>query len=402
VRRFLSLTRKKFAMLITVLILAKLLLAVYTPPTDPTVYYLTLDLRSPSPDDRNPWGVLGNSSIYFWNALPITHNDTYILITSRGGLLPASLQLLVLIAKTPIIAADLMTGLILYLLGKNLWPSTNRGSLAAIMWFANPYATFVNEMCGAVDIIPVFTIMLAIYLLLRNRFLLTGLAIASGIALKLFPLVALPAVLYAARARSASAFTLLICVALSLLGTAEYIVWSGFPVFLPYYAQDITELVLGVENYFGYANLYYFMGLATFSVVLTYLILYDYCKARLRDPLSSTLVALLTYAAFLVFQIEYMLWIIPLLIIANLTTRRTIVLHFGILGTAFSLGWLQSGGYAAQLDAITNGLLQSNWISAVTNSPAANQVLLPLLQSFLVAFMLMTMTILAFPERFER
>ena len=398
-RQLFSLTRRRFAVLITVLILAKLILAAYTPPSDSTVYYLTLDLRSPSPDDRNPWGILGNASIYFWRALPITHNDTYTLITSRGAMLPASLQLLILIAKMPMIAADLMTGLILYLLGKNLWPSTNRSDLAALMWFANPYATFITEMYGAVDVVPIFTIMLAIYLVFRNRVLPAGLSIAAGIALKLFPLVTVPAILYAARVRCARPSKLLACVALSLAGVAEYVVWSGFPLLLPYNAQDITEFVLGVESYYGYANLYYFMGLATFSVFMTYLLLYDYRIALLSDPLSSALLALLAYTAFLAFQIEYVLWVIPLLTIAEVRSRKIRIPCAGIIATAFTLGWLQSDGYVSQFGPFMNAIVESNWVSVLTESPLVLQVISPILHSLLVASIVLTAIVVALPER---
>lgn len=401
VRRFLSLDKRKLTLLIVVLVLTKVVLAAITPAGDAVVYYLTLDTRSPSPDANNPWGILGNAAVSFWRILPITHNDTFVLINSIGHLLPTSLQLLVLIARMPLVIADLTIGYVLYLFGKQLWPSTKRGELVALLWLANPYATFVTEMYGAVDIIPLMGIMLSIYLVLRNKYLFAGIPVAFGVALKLFPLVTVPAILYAAHTRGAGRVKTLISVAMALLGTAVYFSWSGFPLSAPYNYQDITEFVLGVESYLGYANIYNFIGLATFSVIISYLLLYEYRNAQLANPLISAEVALLGFATFLVFQVEYILWVLPLLILANFTAKRTIPLHVFILVTAFSLGFLETNGYVEQLGLIMS-TLKNNWISVLTTSPLVDLVLGPLLHSLLAASMLLTILILATPKQSER
>lgn len=400
-RRFLSLGKRKLALFMAVLILIKVVLAAVTPPSDAVVYYLTLDTRNPTPDANNPWGLLGTAAVSFWRALPITHNDTFVLINSIGSVLPISLQLLVLVAKMPLVIADLTIGYLLYLLGKHRWPSTNRGDLAALLWLSNPYATFVTEMYGAVDVIPLMTIILSVYLLLKNRYLFAGASVACGIALKLFPLVTVPAILYAAQSRSAGRVRTLVSVIMALLGTAVYFLWSGFPLSTPYNFQDITEFVLGVESYLGYANIYNFMGVATFSVIISYLLLYEYRNAKLADPLASVLIALLAYATFLVFQIEYILWVIPLLVIANLTRKRTVLPHAFMLVAAFLLGFLETDGYVEQLRPILP-LMRTNWISIVTTSPLVDLVIGPLLHSVLAASMLLTIMIIASPERFER
>jgi len=400
VRRFLSMDKRKLTLLVVLLVLTKVILAAVTPPSDPVVYYLTLDTRSPSPDSNNPWGLLGNAAVSFWRALPITHNDTFVLITSRGGVLPLSLQLLVLVWKMPFLIADLTIAYVLYLLSKHLWPSTKRGDLAVLIWLANPYCTFVTEMYGAVDVIPIMGIMLAIYLVLKTKYLFAGISVACGIALKLFPLLTVPAILYAAQARGAGRVKTLVCVMMALLGTAVYFAWSGFPLSEPYNFQDITEFVLGVEGYLGYANIYDFLGLATFSVVICYLLLYEYRVVQLANPLKSVLIALLAFASFLVFQVEYILWVVPLLVLVNLTDKRTIFLHASILVTAFSLGFLETDGYAQQLGSILP-MLNNNWISIMTSSPLVDLVIGPLLHSLLVASMLLLILIVASPERYE-
>jgi hypothetical protein len=309
--------------------------------------------------------------------------------------LPLSLELLLLLVKLPLILADLFIAFVLFRLGKCLWPSTDRPVVASLLWLANPYATFVTEMMGAVDVIPVASITLAMFLVLKRRHVLGAVSLAAGIAVKLFPIVAVPTVLYSGFMDGSKRVKVVLSGVLALCGLFAYVAWSGFPFSQAYYTQSTTEFILGLQSLYGLGTSIDFIGLATFSVVISYLLAYEFRTEMFHKPETLFLFVLLGYLAFLDFRIEYLLWLIPLFILANLTDRRTIPLFVCILVTGFTTGFFISDGYTT-----TSGwtLLffnrSSEWATIILSSQFIDLVLRPLLRTFLAAFMILTMFLL--------
>ena len=102
---------------------------------------------------------------------------------------------------------------------------------------------FVTEMMGAVDVLPVASIMLALLLVVKRKHALGAASVAAGIALKLFPLVTIPAILYSSRIAGCRRVKILISALLAVLGLVAYVSWSQFPFSEAYYTQATTEFV---------------------------------------------------------------------------------------------------------------------------------------------------------------
>jgi hypothetical protein len=382
-------------LLVVALITIKVVMAMVTPASLPVMYYLLIQNDKRSPDANNPWGRYDNAAVSVWYAFPIHHPDLETFVTNKALFLPFSLQSLLLLVKLPLIGADMLIAFVLFRLGKHMWPTTNRPVIALLLWLANPYATFVTEMLGAVDVIPVASIIVALYLLVKGKHILGATSLAAGIAIKLFPIVTVPAFLYSSLVQGSRQVKILISGALAICGLFAYVSWSGFPFSEAYYTQSFTEFILGVQSLYGLGASVDFIGLATFSVIISYLLVYEFRPAMFQTPIAMTLFVLLVYLAFLDFQVEYMLWLIPLFVIVNFTQRKTVPLLISILATAFTLGFFINDGYAT-----TSGwtLLFFNrsagWATSLLSSQFIDLVLRPLLRTLLSAFMILSTFVL--------
>jgi len=125
------------------------------------------------------------------------------------------------------------------------------------------------------------------------------------------------------------------------------------------------------------------------------LLVYEFRPAMFQRPIAMTLFVLLAYVAFLDFQVEYMLWLIPLFVITNFTQRKTVPLLISILATAFTLGFFINDGYST-----TSGwtLLffnrSADWATSLLSSQFVDLVLRPLLRTLLSAFMILSIFVL--------
>jgi hypothetical protein len=381
--------------LFVALVAIKVILAMVTPPTMPVIYYLEVQSYTRSPDSTNPWGRFNNATLSVWYSLPIDHPPLETFLTSKSIFLPFSLQLLLLLVKLPLIAADVLIAFILLKLGKLLWPMTNRPYIAALLWFANPYAIFVTEMMGAVDVLPVASIMLALLLVVKRKHALGAASVAAGIALKLFPLVTIPAILYSSRIAGCRRVKILISALLAVLGLVAYVSWSQFPFSEAYYTQATTEFVLGTESLYGNAVTTDFIGLATFAVIISYLLAYEFRPELLHRPLTISLFTLLAYLAFLDFQAEYILWIIPLFCFVSLKVKKAIPLFISILVAAFALGFFTADGFTTSSGwSLLFFNRSTEWAVILLSNQFIDLVLRPLLRTLLTAFMLLSMLLL--------
>ncbi len=186
-----------------------------------------------------------------------------------------------------------------------MFPSSRIATYAALLWLANPYVTFVNEMMGAVDIIPVLTVMLGLYLVYGRRYLLSFLSVAVGVFVKLFPLFLIPAFVYSAKLEDVRSRKLFVYVLVALVALAGYVWWGllggriGFLYAETPITQSITEFILArqTESFiFAYGG-GDFLGVATFILVLVYLVVYEF-RPRQFGPREAVVVSVARLLGF--------------------------------------------------------------------------------------------------------
>lgn len=407
------LSRRKLAILLSALVLVKVALAILTPASVDVYSYLQIATRKDPTFSQSPWTYWYNGTLAAWMRLPIAHPSTDRIWSSTSILMDPSLHLLVFMTKLPMLAADLAVAFILYLLARKMFPASNTPWYVVLVWLANPYATFVNEMMAAADIVPVFATVLGIYLLYGRKYAYSILSLAAGIIMKLFPIFFVPGFLYLAHLNKVRSIKLVAYAIVAFVAFAAYASWALVGkniVFLngeTPITQSITEFILvrqsGSFTYnYGAGD---FLGIATFCLVLVYLVIYEFRPSQFTDPVSLALLVFLVYLAFLDVQFQFVIWVVPLLTIMHFRDRRTAVPSALIYLSSFLFGFARDG---FQTYSTYNLLFlklgnPSNWLekslSVFIKSPLADIVAMPLLRTALAAFMIVVVLLLAYPPR---
>lgn len=91
-----------------------------------------------------------------------------------------------LMVKMPIILGDLVMGLVLYHIVKELRDG-RWGERVFILWFMNPLVIWISSVSGQFDVLPALLTVMAFICFLRKRLVLTGLALGLGVLFKVYP-----------------------------------------------------------------------------------------------------------------------------------------------------------------------------------------------------------------------
>jgi hypothetical protein len=298
------------------------------------------------------------------------------------------------LVRLPTLLFDLGVAGGIYYVAKQLHASTQSCRLAALVWLANPYNTFVIEMIGAPDIAASFMTVMMVLLLLKRKILDASLALGAGTALKLYPILLLLPIMAYLEKNKASIMLRTSFVGVSLVGLLTYLSWISPPgyfvnsAFLVQYSpttQPITALLtFGTE-----------LGLSVGAVVLVlaYYAIWVFTANRKVPVIESIATLLLVYFTFSTLYPQYLLWALPFLTLDVCLRGKHRALLVLILALVFSWGFFYSGAY---LTYSGNSLLffplkgnQLPWYSMIVNqfltSPATQALLLPFLRAGLSA-----------------
>jgi Gpi18-like mannosyltransferase len=97
-----------------------------------------------------------------------------------------------IIFKTPLLIADALVGIILYKFVLEITKDSKKAKIAFVIWFFNPFVIMVNAIHGAFDVIPAFLSLLAIILVYKENYFWSGMVLMLGILSKLFPVFFVP------------------------------------------------------------------------------------------------------------------------------------------------------------------------------------------------------------------
>ena len=100
-----------------------------------------------------------------------------------------------ILVKLPLIIADVLIGIILYSIVKELIDE-KRAKMTFILWFFNPLVIFIDSIHGQFDVIPTLMTVLAFCLLCNRKYFSSGIAIGIGVMLKIFPIYLTPLYLF--------------------------------------------------------------------------------------------------------------------------------------------------------------------------------------------------------------
>ncbi len=315
--------------------------------------------------------------------------------------------------KIPLFVFDFLLALLLYEIALESGASKTAARWAFIAYFLNPLVIFMSAVHGAYDVIPEMLVVASFYLALRGRGLTSGIALGLGVITKVFPIFFLPllvAVLWRHRGVDESRGIVLrryAAWAAGVVGMAALVFWpSGL---LQGYSGLITVGPTLGENHGGFGiwswvqiptfgavqwELYWNTGLVmvltTISAVLLAIVVALAYLRRSRTGktdrewllafVATSFVSLIAFAAV---QPQYLLWVLPGMIIVAAVERRfrssiVIVTAAGVIFYLFGLSspllFLQPlATYTTLLSwsTITNSILASldrvGWIALVSS-----------------------------------
>ncbi|MHB1435321.1 MAG: glycosyltransferase 87 family protein [Thermoplasmata archaeon] len=274
-----------------------------------------------------------------------------------------------LVEKLPLFLLDLGAAGLAYLLVREC-ADERRARWALVGLFWNPLLLFLSAVPGEFDILPAFLVLAAVYLAMHGRGLSSGAALGLGAAIKLFPLFFLPLVLAILWRRGGPIPSRrAVPVSTALVGAAAVLTW----VFLPlstaraYLGSLFTGPTVG-QSHGGFGlwswvqlphltpvNWWFFWNTAPITtamevvaVGLALAVALLYLARRPKegiDPVrtfgAATLTGLATLLTMNVVEPQYLIWILPWLVITAAVTE-----HFRwslVAVTAAGLGFLLFG-----------------------------------------------------------
>jgi len=284
-----------------------------------------------------PYVAITGPFYELWLSLPINHPDLSIWIGGGPAPLEPSTYLLAFLVKLPILIADLICAFLIKKLVDD-HTSSNKGTLAAAIWLLNPYVLLTGEMQGSIELIPIVSTLAGILFLKRRRVTLGSFLVGLGIALKLFPILLLPALsIYYIRLRKVRDFLKILIV--SMLGLSVYTAWvsawgidfGGSLVNITPFTTIASELILT-----PYASK---IGLATVSAFIFCFCLSVYWLVRHENLFDVVFGFLLAYIAFYDWWPQNLLWLVSLMTVDLVVSgKRTRFYYVVLLVSAFLIG----------------------------------------------------------------
>ncbi len=132
--------------------------------------------------------------------------------------------------KIPMAILDVGTSLLLFHIARLIGASLSTARLASMAFLFNPFSILITSIWGVNDPIPVFFTVLAFYFLLRKRerdLSYASVSLGIGIALKLYPVLLLPAILAKAGGARRKLQSLLMALAIPAVTSLPFLLTSG-------------------------------------------------------------------------------------------------------------------------------------------------------------------------------
>jgi len=265
----------------------------------------------------------------------------------------------ILIEKSSLIVFDLATACLLYHIAVRQTGKKRLGVTVFALWFLNPYVIILTSVHGSYDIIPAFCALAALFLALEQQPLYSGLAVAVGILIGIFPALLVPllvAVVWrtARRTMSSPRQSLLRFLGGAAVPAAAILAVPG--LLSSYYASVVVGPSRGGGVYqgFGFWGVFWVPGLnaadgwlsnlpgtltvvafATVAVVVGVILAVHFLRRESTESAEGRFwvlaAAATTMGAFLIpetVQPQYMVWVLPFLALLALSARRYLVIYF--------------------------------------------------------------------------
>jgi len=331
-----------------------------------------------------------------WIALypPLYFQPTNTTFLEQWWLTPppmagVNLQLISLYFRLPIFILDLAVCCALFFAGKSM-KSATAGRAASLLWFANPYVLFGTEFVGVPDVLTTLLVVVSVALLTQRRNLLGTIFLSIGIAMKFYPFLLLPPILFFQHRSTRSWRSMVVTVFLGLLGLGGYFLWT-----LPNWQLYLTTYT-SVAQPFPFIAGQVAINNSAFVLILFYFLLVFFAR-NTKNLTNLLLVTLLAYYAVSNPAPQYFVWVIPLMALDLVLADRSRILLFVVFCCLAFTNWffissafLTPSGYSLLMIPLGGSDLPaySITITSLLDNPAIVYEILPFISSALFACIL--------------
>jgi hypothetical protein len=232
--------------------------------------------------------------------------------------------------KLPMILADLA---ILFLLPKFFTKEKHKRT-AQLLWAFNPLAIYVSSMMGQVDIIIAFLILISLFFARKNKLIMASIFVALSALIKPIGLILIPIYAITQFHQNKSLIKSIIVAASGIivyaLGILPYIFSASYRYFALFAEQINKSTYASISIASGHDIPFFFI----FYVLVV--LMYWSKKINLKTALTATLLSSL---AFTHFHPQWLVWLMPLLIVIAVNRDDYLFYIAGIicwLGILFS------------------------------------------------------------------
>jgi len=225
-------------------------------------------------------------------------------------------SLFLFLAKVPYLFFDLATAFLLF----KFFESSQKGRFALVYWLFCPLALYTSFLFGHFDILAIFFVVLALYLVKQKQPSWASLALGIGGAIKLFPLIfLLPLVLVSFKKTGQRLLGLLLGLLPLLLTSLPF--WNSPHFWRIIFLQNQSQRFLGAN--FPLAEGSIFLFLVVYFLVNLYLL----NKGEQESLWQYLLIILLAFFSFSYFHPQWLLWLAPFLVIDLTQNPKHFSLH---------------------------------------------------------------------------
>ena len=234
------------------------------------------------------------------------------------------LWLYLIYSKLPLIIFDLALGVLLALTVSSLFQKK-----ALYLWIFNPFTLWATEAVGQIDVYSAFFILLSFYFLKKGKLPLSALSLGFGGAVKTAPFLLLPLLLIFAKDSKSKLLVLF----LSVIPYISSVIWF---MRSPHFRNDAFVAPQIGKSLFAQISLSGGESVFIYFVLLIFIYFIYFQKNRgVDDFLRYSIVIFLLTLSLTHFHIQWVLWVIPFLIIWLLENIKGLILS--VVGLVVSL-----------------------------------------------------------------
>jgi hypothetical protein len=269
--------------------------------------------------------------------------------------------------RLPILLLDVAISGLLYFFVQGLGGMV-KARVAALAWFANPYAFLASELLGVPDILATLLLVAAVFLVIWRKPMLSALFLAIGVWAKFFPILLLVPNLIFEHFSGFSRKAKLATVFFGVLGLIAYASWTA------------PDWYANVASYSPVAQPMTLLGgeatvnFIAFSLVIFYFLIAIFAR-NVKKLVDLVLPTLLAYFALSSPYPQYLVWTMPLMIVDIVLWNRSRAWIFALFyGLGFAQWFLVSpalvtpSGYSLLLIPLTEGGAMTAYLESYANT----------------------------------